>query len=52
MTFQNNRDEIIEFLELFKEYHKLTGDSRMLILGMILGLQFNTITQKQEEKSK
>lgn len=46
-----SKDEILEFLEFYEKYRQLTGDSRMLIFGLILGLQLNPITKKQEEEN-
>ena len=51
MTLQSSRDEKLEFLEFYEKYRQLTGDSRMLIFGLILGLQLNPNTKKQEEEN-
>lgn len=51
MTLQSSRDEKLEFLEFYEKYRQLTGDSRMLIFGLILGLQLNPITKNQEEEN-
>ena len=51
MTYKSNKEEMLEFLEFYEKYHQLTGDSRMLIFGLILGLQLNTNTKKQEEEN-
>ena len=51
MTYKSSRDEKLEFLEFYEKYRQLTGDSRMLILGLILGLQLNATTKKQEEEN-
>lgn len=47
-----SKDEILEFLEFYEKYRQLTGDSRMLIFGLILGLQLNNNTKMQEGNAK
>lgn len=45
--FLDSKKEKVEFLELYDLYTKLTGDKRMLIFGMIMGMQYG---QKDDEK--
>lgn len=46
-----SKDEILEFLEFYERYSKITRDSRMLVFGFMLGLQLNPNTKKQEEEN-
>ena len=51
MTLPSSKEEMLEFLDFYERYSKITRDSRMLILGLILGLQLNATTKKQEEEN-
>lgn len=43
-----SKDEILEFLEFYEKYCKLANGNRKLILGMVLGLQFGSSIEKEE----
>lgn len=48
----NSREEKLDFLELYDHYSQLTGDSRMLIYGMIMGLQYAGVVEGQKRNDK
>lgn len=47
-----SKDEILEFLDFYEKYCNLATGDRKLILGMVLGLQFGSSTEKEENASE
>lgn len=46
------KKEKLDFLELYDRYTQLTGDSRMLIYGMIMGLHYAGVVEGQKRNDK
>ena len=51
-TNLNGREEKLDFLELYDHYSQLTGDSRMLIYGMIMGLHYAGVVEGQKRNNE
>ena len=51
-NFTGKQAEMLEFLELYEKYCNLATGDRKLILGMVLGLQFGSSAEKEENASE
>lgn len=55
VKMMSEKDEKLEFIELYEKYLNLTSANRTLVLGMIIGLQYgqtmnNGTIKKEAEK--
>lgn len=51
-NFTGKQAEMLEFLDLYDIYCKLTNDNKMFIFGLAMGLQFESINNSGKKKNQ